>query len=78
MKLLENLLSTMALFATPDLQDQDTPDVENLFARIGTAEPHLCFAGHTDVVPVATRPTGSTNPLPLKSRRLLYGRAPRT
>jgi succinyl-diaminopimelate desuccinylase len=26
-------------------------DVENLFARIGTAAPHLMFAGHTDVVP---------------------------
>jgi succinyl-diaminopimelate desuccinylase len=25
--------------------------VENLFARRGTAGPHLCFAGHTDVVP---------------------------
>ncbi|MBW4092510.1 MAG: succinyl-diaminopimelate desuccinylase [Proteobacteria bacterium] len=24
---------------------------ENLFARIGTAGPHFCFAGHTDVVP---------------------------
>ncbi len=28
-----------------------TPDVENLYARIGTREPNLCFAGHTDVVP---------------------------
>ena len=28
-----------------------TPDVENLYARIGTSEPNLCFAGHTDVVP---------------------------
>jgi len=26
-------------------------DVENLYARIGTAGPHLVFAGHTDVVP---------------------------
>jgi succinyl-diaminopimelate desuccinylase len=26
-------------------------DVENLYARIGTAAPHLMFAGHTDVVP---------------------------
>src|SRR5262249_11857454 len=26
-------------------------DVENLYARIGTASPHLVFAGHTDVVP---------------------------
>jgi succinyl-diaminopimelate desuccinylase len=28
-----------------------TPDVENLYARIGKASPHLMFAGHTDVVP---------------------------
>ena len=31
-----------------------TPDVENLYARFGTAGgngPNLCFAGHTDVVP---------------------------
>jgi len=26
-------------------------DVENLYARVGTAAPHLMFAGHTDVVP---------------------------
>ncbi len=28
-----------------------TPDVDNLYARIGTDAPHLTFAGHTDVVP---------------------------
>jgi succinyl-diaminopimelate desuccinylase len=28
-----------------------TPDVENLYARIGSGPPHLAFAGHTDVVP---------------------------
>ena len=27
-------------------------EVDNLFARFGTGTPHLCFAGHTDVVPV--------------------------
>lgn len=32
--------------------DVDTPDVDNLYARWGTAAPHFCFAGHTDVVPV--------------------------
>ena len=32
--------------------DKDTPDVDNLYARRGTDAPHLCFAGHTDVVPV--------------------------
>jgi succinyl-diaminopimelate desuccinylase len=26
-------------------------DVTNLYARIGTGAPHLCFAGHVDVVP---------------------------
>jgi succinyl-diaminopimelate desuccinylase len=26
-------------------------EIENLFARIGTGGPHVCFAGHTDVVP---------------------------
>lgn len=28
-----------------------TPDIDNLVARIGSGAPHLCFAGHTDVVP---------------------------
>ena len=26
-------------------------EVENLYARLGTASPNLCYAGHTDVVP---------------------------
>jgi succinyl-diaminopimelate desuccinylase len=33
-------------FSTPG-----TPDIDNLYARIGTASPCLMFAGHTDVVP---------------------------
>src|SRR6478735_7942397 len=28
-----------------------TPDVENLYARFGSGQPYLLFAGHTDVVP---------------------------
>jgi succinyl-diaminopimelate desuccinylase len=28
-----------------------TPDIDNLYARIGTGAPYLLFAGHTDVVP---------------------------
>ncbi|MFN3512153.1 MAG: succinyl-diaminopimelate desuccinylase [Phenylobacterium sp.] len=27
-------------------------EIENLYARYGTSRPNLCFAGHTDVVPV--------------------------
>ena len=32
--------------------DHNTADVENLYARLGDKPPHICFAGHTDVVPV--------------------------
>ena len=32
--------------------DQNKPQVENLYARLGTGAPNFCFAGHTDVVPV--------------------------
>lgn len=31
--------------------DRGTYGVDNLFAQIGSGSPHLCFAGHTDVVP---------------------------
>ena len=30
---------------------ENTADVENLYARLGNQAPHICFAGHTDVVP---------------------------
>jgi len=32
--------------------DENTPDVENLYARLGSKSPHVMFAGHTDVVPI--------------------------
>ncbi len=35
----------------PTFSDDGTPDVENLFARLGDGTPCLLFAGHTDVVP---------------------------
>jgi succinyl-diaminopimelate desuccinylase len=35
----------------PVFSEAGTPDVENLYARLGSAGPHLMFAGHTDVVP---------------------------
>lgn len=36
----------------PIFTEEGTPDVENLYARLGAGGPHLMFAGHTDVVPV--------------------------
>jgi succinyl-diaminopimelate desuccinylase len=49
---LERLLGA-AGFATHRVtfSEPGTADIDNLYARIGEAAPHLCFAGHTDVVP---------------------------
>ena len=49
---LEAILSQLGFQVDrPVFRDEGTPDVENLFARVGTGGPHLVFAGHTDVVP---------------------------
>jgi succinyl-diaminopimelate desuccinylase len=37
-------------------------EIENLYARRGTAAPNLCFAGHTDVVPVGDAGAWSEDP----------------
>lgn len=42
--------------------DNNTPDVDNLYARIGTGAPHFCFAGHTDVVPTGPVDAWSFDP----------------
>jgi len=42
--------------------DTGTPDIDNLYARIGTAAPNLCFAGHTDVVPTGPVESWSADP----------------
>ncbi|RTL90085.1 MAG: succinyl-diaminopimelate desuccinylase [Hyphomicrobiales bacterium] len=39
-----------------------TPDVDNLFATIGSGAPHLVFAGHTDVVPTGDLSRWSHDP----------------
>ncbi len=56
-------------------KDQDTPDIDNLFARYGSTAPHLCFAGHTDVVPVGDEKDWSQPPFGgVISGGQLYGR----
>jgi succinyl-diaminopimelate desuccinylase len=42
--------------------EPSTAPVENLFARIGSEKPHICFAGHTDVVPPGDAATWSHPP----------------
>jgi succinyl-diaminopimelate desuccinylase len=43
-------------------EDAGTPPVDNLYARLGTAAPNLCFAGHTDVVPVGDEAAWTLDP----------------
>ncbi|RTZ47761.1 succinyl-diaminopimelate desuccinylase [Candidimonas sp. SYP-B2681] len=50
-------------------------DVTNLWARRGTTEPLLVFAGHTDVVPTGPLEGWDTDPFtPTERNGMLYGR----
>ena len=52
-----------------------TPDIDNLYARIGSGRPHLSFAGHTDVVPVGDEKAWTVPPFSGEIRDgNLYGR----
>src|SRR5258706_3750683 len=49
--------------------------IENLYARRGTASPNLCFAGHTDVVPVGEAGAWTSGPFEAQVKDgMLYGR----
>ena len=55
--------------------DDDTPDVDNLYARLGTEAPNFCFAGHTDVVPVGDLSGWTVEPFAASIENgVLYGR----
>ncbi|MFO1436526.1 MAG: succinyl-diaminopimelate desuccinylase, partial [Gammaproteobacteria bacterium] len=50
-------------------------EVENLWARRGTARPLFAFAGHTDVVPTGPREAWGSDPFTPEVRNgMLYGR----
>lgn len=50
-------------------------NVPNLFARIGTSGPHLCYAGHTDVVPPGPEDQWTHGPFnPVVANGKIYGR----
>jgi succinyl-diaminopimelate desuccinylase len=57
------------------MTEPGTPDVENLYARLGTGAPHLCFAGHTDVVPAGDEAAWTRPPFGGEiADGVLYGR----
>ena len=35
-------------------KNRKSKPIKNLYARLGTKQPNLCYAGHTDVVPPGT------------------------
>ncbi len=51
---LEDALTRLGFACTRlPFSQEGTPDIDNLYARLdGGPGPHVCFAGHTDVVPV--------------------------
>ncbi|CAG0895987.1 unnamed protein product [Cyprideis torosa] len=49
--------------------------VKNFFARLGTDAPHLCYAGHTDVVPVGDEAAWTHPPFDaIIQDGMMYGR----
>ncbi|WP_297323141.1 succinyl-diaminopimelate desuccinylase [uncultured Bartonella sp.] len=59
----------------PIFKDKNTPDVENLYAKIGENGRNLAFAGHTDVVPAGEESTWLHPPFyGVIDKNKLYGR----
>ncbi|MEQ1865923.1 MAG: succinyl-diaminopimelate desuccinylase, partial [Micropepsaceae bacterium] len=55
--------------------DSAGPKIKNLYARLGTAAPNFCFAGHTDVVPPGDISTWRFDPFAAKVENgTLFGR----
>ena len=76
LSVLENLLKPQGFTVErPVFSEEGTPDIENLYARIGKDGPHLMFAGHTDVVPVGDEAAWSAGPFAAEIRDgVMYGR----
>jgi succinyl-diaminopimelate desuccinylase len=74
--LLEALLTPLGFTChRMTFSEPGTPDIENLYARRGTAAPNLCFAGHTDVVPVGDAKAWTLPPFGAEIREgFLHGR----
>jgi succinyl-diaminopimelate desuccinylase len=74
--LLESVLAPAGFTChRPTMTEPGIPDVENLYARLGSTAPHLCFAGHTDVVPVGDEKAWTRPPFgAVIDNGILYGR----
>ena len=58
-----------------EFKDKKSKPIKNLYARLGTKQPNLCYAGHTDVVPPGNIKDWTVNPFkPLVKNNYLIGR----
>ena len=58
-----------------EFKDKTSKPIKNLYARLGTKQPNLCYAGHTDVVPPGDLNDWTVNPFrPSVKNKHLIGR----
>ncbi len=58
-----------------EFKGKKSKPIKNLYARLGTKEPNLCYAGHTDVVPPGNINDWTVNPFrPTVKKNFLIGR----
>ena len=58
-----------------EFKDKKSMPIKNLYARLGTKQPNLCYAGHTDVVPPGNIKDWTVNPFkPSIKKNHLIGR----
>ncbi len=58
-----------------EFKDKKSKPIKNLYARLGTKQPNLCYAGHTDVVPPGNIKDWTVNPFkPVIKKNHLIGR----
>ena len=58
-----------------EFKDKKNKPIKNLYARRGTAQPNICYAGHTDVVPPGNYKDWTANPFkPIVKNNYLIGR----
>ena len=60
--LIISYLEPMGFICTKIDFGQGDEKVENLYARLGSLEPNICFAGHVDVVPTGDEQSWSIDP----------------
>ena len=73
---LERALTDLGFACTRlPFEEDGTERVDNLYARLGSEGPHICFAGHTDVVPVGAEADWQVDPFAGEIReQCLWGR----